>query len=99
VAVICLSFYVLFSTLFYLCAVRSYDRRFQINTYCTYILYVMRYGNLAFSLIRIKKAFKIKTASSHHTVIVMRDLPIVPVKSSEPLCLVLYICVSVTSAW
>jgi len=34
-AVICLSFYVLFLILFYLCAiaVRSYDRKFQINIY------------------------------------------------------------------
>jgi len=35
VAVICLSFYVLFLILFYLCAIaiRSYDHKFQINTY------------------------------------------------------------------
>jgi len=34
-AVICLAFYVLFLILFYLCAIaiRSYDRKFQINTY------------------------------------------------------------------
>ena len=34
-AVICFSFYLLFLILFYLCAIaiRSYDRKFQINTY------------------------------------------------------------------
>jgi len=43
-SVICLSFYVLFLILFYLCAIaiRSYDRKSQINTYLLpYLSYIL----------------------------------------------------------